>query len=74
MSFAFNILGFILVLICRALSTNLIVLDVSSIQPTVGFKVAIRHVLVLPPNESYKSLVNFDSRYGIGSLILDDKF
>jgi len=43
-------------------------------QPTVGFKVAIRHVLVLPPNESYKSLVNFDSRYGIGSLILDDKF
>ena len=55
-------MGLTLVYIWRALSTNLIVLVVSSTQSTVGLKVDIRYVVVLPPRESYRSLVNLDSR------------
>jgi hypothetical protein len=48
-----------------ALSANFMVMTVSSIDWLVGETVAIRSVFVLPPNESVKILVNFDSRNGM---------
>lgn len=40
--------------------------SIALISYSVGAKVAMRHVLVLPPKESYKRRVNLDSLYGMG--------
>ena len=53
-----------------ALSANLRVLIDSSIKSIVGARVAMRHVLVLPPRESSSNLVNFDSLKGTCSFFL----
>ena len=48
-----------------ALSANLRVEIVSSIFSKWGDTVAIKTVRVLPPKESYKNLVKYESLYGI---------
>jgi len=45
-----------------ARSANFKVLIVSSVQSSIGEIVAIRQVLVLPPNESCKRRVSFESQ------------
>lgn len=64
-SFAFISFFLILCITHLALSANLRVEIVSSIESTSGDTVVIRQVLVFPPIESCKSLVSLDSLNGM---------
>lgn len=64
-SFASNSFAFEWTFILEALSANFKVEIDSSIVCIKGFKVAIKIVVVFPPNESLSNLVNLDSLYGI---------
>ena len=60
----YSLLTLALFFMLLALVPNLSVLKVSWSLKECGEHVTIRHVLELPPRDSDKILVNFDSRYG----------
>ena len=57
-----------LFLTCLARLPNLRVLIVSALLSIEGLQVMIRQVFALPPRDSYNTLVNFESLYGIWVL------
>ena len=66
----YSLLTFALFLMLRALVPNLRVLRVSCSLNGWGEQVMTRQVLELPPSDSDKILVSFDSRYGICLIFL----